>query len=36
MGVPKNGTFVVPKLWMFIFFSNQDCFENVEAISYIA
>ncbi len=30
----KIGTFVIPKLWMLIYFSNQICFENVKEISY--
>jgi hypothetical protein len=33
-GSPKIKTFVVPKLWTFLFFSNQVCFENARAISY--
>jgi hypothetical protein len=32
---PKIGIFVVPKLWTFISFSNQVCFENARAISCI-
>jgi hypothetical protein len=31
---PKTGTFVVLKLWTFIFSSNQVCFEHVKGISY--
>jgi len=31
---PKIGTFVVQKLWMFIFFSNQACLEHVRALSF--
>jgi hypothetical protein len=31
---PIIGTFVVPKLWMFIFLSNQIFFENERGISY--
>jgi hypothetical protein len=34
-GSPKIGTFVVPKLWTFIYFSNQIYFESVRKISYI-
>jgi hypothetical protein len=33
-GSPKIGTLVVPKLWLFIYFSNQVCFENAREISY--
>jgi hypothetical protein len=30
----KIGTFVVPKLWTFISFSNQVCFDSARTISY--
>jgi len=33
-GSPKTRTFVIPKLWTLIYFSNHVCFENVKAISY--
>ncbi len=33
-GSPKIETLIVPKLWTFIFFSNQTCFEHVMAITY--
>ncbi len=34
-GSPKIGTLVVPKLWRFVSFSNQVCYENAGAIFYI-
>jgi hypothetical protein len=34
-GSPKIGTLIIPKLWMFIYISNQVCFGNARAISYI-
>jgi hypothetical protein len=33
-GSPKIGTFIIPKFWMFISFSNQTCLEHVIALSY--
>jgi hypothetical protein len=34
-GSPKIGvTFIIPKLWLFISFSNQTCLEHAKAISY--
>jgi hypothetical protein len=34
-GNPKIGvTFIIPKFWLFIYFSNQTCLEHVKAISH--
>jgi hypothetical protein len=34
-GSPIIGILVVPKFWIFIFFSNQVCFESARKISYV-
>ncbi len=34
LGNPKTKTFVIPKLWTFVYFSNQVCCENTKTISY--
>jgi hypothetical protein len=34
LGSPKTGTFVVPKFWTFLSFSNQVYFENVKKKYY--